>query len=109
MGQKEMCLESFNKETFNALVDGLINEGYVIDSRKVRDIPFSSTQIEHMDQEIFNQLCTRFKVKPEIQVGAAGNFFNSQGAFYILYDTSIHDYQSAQKELAKYVDALPEY
>lgn len=109
MKQKEMCLESFNSETFGVLVSGLTNEGYVIDGRKVQGVPFSSTQIEHMDQDIFAELCERFELNPEIEVETAGNFFSSQGAFYILYDTSVHDYQSAQKVLTNYVDTLPEY
>lgn len=107
--QKEMCLESFNSETFEVLVSGLKDEGYVIDGREVQDIQFTSTQIEHMDQGIFNELCRRFDISPVIEVKTVGNFFSSQGAFYILYDTSVYDYQSAMNVLTKYVDALSEY
>ncbi len=109
MDQKTMCLESFTKETFGALVHGLSSDGYVIDGREVLGIPFSSTQIEHMDQEILDQLCVRFDVNPGIEIASAGKFFSSQGAFYIIYDTSVHDYKSAQNILAKYVGGLPAY
>ena len=109
MNQREMCLESFTSETFGVLVSGLTNEGYVIDGREIQGIPFSSTQIEHMDQEIFDELCEQFEVNPAIKVETAGYLFCSQGAFYILYDTSVHDYQSAQKVLAQYIGTLPEY
>lgn len=108
MKQKEMCLTSFDEESFSSLVSGLMNESYVIDGREVRGITFSSTQIEHMDQEIFNKLCVRFHVESGVEVRTTGNFFSSQGAFYIIYDTSTYDYQSAQKVLAKFVDTLPE-
>ena len=107
MRQKEL-LESFDDELFYTLVSGLENEGYVVDGREVSGMAFSSTQIEHMNQEIFNELCARFKVNSDIEVRVTGNFFSSQGAFYILYDTNAHDYASAQKVLAKHVDALPE-
>ncbi|WP_156000878.1 hypothetical protein [Thioalkalivibrio sp. ALJT] len=109
MRQQKMCLESFDGESFGALVSGLENEGYVIDGREVRGITFSSTQIEHINQDIFNQLCARFQVNAEVEVGVAGKFFSSQGAFYILYDTSIHDHAGAQKVLEKYVDTLAEF
>mgnify|MGYP001314938721 CR=1 FL=1 len=60
--QRQACLESFTKETFNALVFGLLDEGYIIDGRKTQEISFSSTQIEHLDQDVFNELCKNSKL-----------------------------------------------
>lgn len=107
MDQRKMCLESFTRESFHALLNGLRNEGYVIDGREVLGIRFSSTQIERLDQEVFDQLCDLFGVDSELRVLSTGKFFDSQGAFYIMYDTNCHDYESAQRILAKYVDDLP--
>lgn len=107
MDQRKMCLESFTRASFHALLKGLRDKGYVIDGQKVLEIPFSSMQIERLDQEMFDQLCDLFGVDCELRVRSTGKFFDSQGAFYIVYDTSCHDYESAQRILAKYVDGLP--
>ena len=107
MNQKQMCLESFTQASFDALLAGLTNEGYVIDGREVLGVPFSSTQIEHLNQQVFDTLCDLFEVNPQLEIRSAGKYFYSQGAFYIVYDKNSYEYESAQQILTKYVNSLP--
>lgn len=107
MNQRKMCFGSFNKRNFQALLYGLSMDGYVIDGRKTLGITFSTTQIEHINQEIFDQLCAEFGFNIHFYISKAGNFFPVQGAFYIVFDKEILDYKCAQDVLTTYVNSLP--
>lgn len=106
MDKRKICLGSFSKETFDVLVHGLTREGYVIDGRKVLGLSFSSTQIEHLDQEVFDQLCNLFGRESDLKLESGGNYAPSQGATYIIYDASVHNHCSASQILENYVNKL---
>ena len=83
-------------------------EGYVIDGKESRGISFSSTQIEHINQEIFDQLCSAFGFDVDFCISTAGDFFTGQGALYIVYDGEVHDYKTAKVILQNYANSHPE-
>jgi hypothetical protein len=104
MHQDQMCFDSFNESNFKALIAGLINNGYVIDGEDVEGVTFSSTQIEHLDQEMLGQLCDKFNISEDIKVSTSGGYSNTQGALYIIYNTSIVDYVLAESILQKHLN-----
>jgi len=106
MDQLKMCFDSYNRHNFQSLLYGLSMDGYVIDGRESYGITYSSTQIEHLNQEIFNQLCSLFGFDVDFRILKTGNYFSDQGALYIVYDQEVYDYKDAQAILLNYANSL---
>jgi len=103
MNLQEEYFNSFTKLSFNILIRCLEEQGFVIDSKEEYGISFSTVQIEHMNEDMFNNLCNKFNITTEIKFSKTGYFYSECGAYSIIFDENIYDYKSARQELDKYV------
>lgn len=103
MNYKEEYFNTFNKNDFEVIVRTLETQGYVIDGKEEEGVSFSSNQIEHMSQEMFNKLCAKFKILCDIKVSKTGHFYSDNGAFYIVYNEKFYKYEEARRIMDKYI------
>lgn len=95
-------LDSFDEISFNKLITCLETKGYVTDAKDEDSISFSSVQIENLDQESFSTLCAKFNINSKINIFVIGDFDDSFGASYLVYNTNILEYEDAKKILKHY-------
>jgi hypothetical protein len=108
MNLNEEYFNSFSHKDFELLIEILETQGYVIDGKEEQGISYSSTQIEHMTQDMFNRLCQKFDISNELNVSAVGNFYQSEGAVYVLFDSKKYEYKEIKIILDSYVNSLSE-
>lgn len=61
-----------------------------------------------MSQDMFDRLCSKFGIEYDIEIFTTGYFYQTQGAFYIVFDTNDFTIEEARKVMDKYVDSLEE-
>ncbi len=103
MNLQEEYFNSFTQSDFEILVKCLEGQGFVIDSKEEYGIGFSTVQIEHITEDMFNKLCNKFNLTTEITFSKTGRYYQKAGAYSIIFDADVYDYESARKELDKYV------
>lgn len=108
MNLNEEYFNSFSHKDFELLIEILETQGYVIDGKEEQGISYSSTQIEHMTQDMFNRLCQKFDISNELNVSVVGNFYQSEGAVYVLFDSKKYEYKEIKIILDSYVNSLSE-
>jgi hypothetical protein len=106
MNLKEEYFNSFSKNDFEVLVRTLESQGYVIDGKKEEGLPFSSVQIEHMSQDMYNRLCTKYNISSDIEVSTTGHYYPEHGAYYIVFNEEFYDYNQAKNIMDKYINTL---
>lgn len=106
MNLKEEYFNSFSKNAFEVLVRALETQGYVIDGKEEEGLPFSSVQIEHMSQDMFNRLCSKHNISSNIEVSTTGYFYPEHGAFYIVFNNKFYNYDEARNIMDNYIKTL---
>jgi len=106
MNLKEEYFNSFSKNDFKVLVRALETQGYVIDGKEEEGLPFSSVQIEHMSQDMFDRLCTKHNISSNIEVSTTGHFYPEHGAYYVVFNEEFYDYNQARNIMDKYISTL---
>lgn len=106
MNLNEEYFNSFSKNDFEVLVRTLETQGYVIDGKEEEGLPFSSNQIEHMSQDMFDRLCAKHNISSDIEVSTTGHFYAEHGAYYIVYNEELYDYNQARNIMDKYISTL---
>lgn len=106
LSYKEQYFNSFDESSFKIMVDCLQNQGYVIDIKEENNIMFSSVQVEHMTQNMFDKLSNKFMINININVFPIGDFYENSGACYMVYNTDIYEYEDAKKVLDLYVSQI---
>lgn len=106
MNLEEKYFNSFSKNDFEVLVITLESQGYVIDGKEEKGLPFSSVQIEHMTQDMYNRLCTKYNISSDIKVSTIGHFYPEDGAYYIVFNKEFYDYNQARNIMDTYISTL---
>ena len=106
MDLEEKYFNSFTENDFEILVRTLETQGYVIDGKEEEGLSYSSVQIEHMSQNMFNRLCTKFNISSKINIFCIGHFYPTEGAFYIVYNKEIYELEEAKKIMDIYISTL---
>lgn len=91
----EEYFNSFDDHDFRRLVTLLETKGYVIDTKD----GFSSVQIKHMTEDMFDQLCKKFEIKADITYSKTGGYYPTEGGYSMLFNSNIVDYAEAKKIL----------
>lgn len=102
----EEYFNSFSKNDFEVLMRTLESDGYIIDGKEEEGLTFSSVQIEHMLQDMYNQLCVKYNISSNIEVSTTGHYYPEHGAYYILFNEEFYDYNQARDILDKYINTL---
>lgn len=108
MTTNEQVLKNFNdKESFMVFVETLENQGYVIDGKEESGLSFSSTQIEHINQKVYDILCNTHEIASYIDnLHVTGSFYQEHGAYYIAFDGDRYEFESAKQLLNEYIRIL---
>lgn len=103
MDLKEEYFNSFSKKDFEILLNCLNTQGYVIDGKDENGITFSSVQIEHMSQNMFDKLCLKYSFESNIIISTTGNYYPEEGAYYIVFNEEYYEYSEAKIIMDNYV------
>jgi len=106
MNLKEEYFKSFRKNDFEILFKTLNTQGYIIDGKEEEGLSFSSVQIEHMSQDMFDRLCIKYNFPSNVKVSVVGHFYPEHGAYYIVFNKEFYDYNEAKNIMDKYISSL---
>lgn len=103
----EQAFKSFSrKEVFVNFINIIEAQGYVVDGKKENGLSFSSTQVEHMTQELYDSLCDLHEIENNINIHKTGHFYPEHGAYYIAFDGDRYEFKSARKVMDRYISTL---
>ena len=88
--------EIFNENSTSELAESLEEFGYVIDGI---NNTFSSTQLEFMNQEIFDELCEKYNIHHDFTISTIGGYSDTEGALYMVYNSDDISFEKARNIL----------
>ena len=99
MDDRNEIMQSFLPNVFKEIYNKLESKGYVTD---IEDT-IGSTQIEEIDQEMFDDLCGKFGLNVSMKIATVGGFYTGtserKGANYMIYNEESYTQEEAQKKL----------
>ena len=102
--------DSFNQEYFQAFIERLEEQGYIIDGQSEDGYSFSSTQLDNMTEEVFSALIDKFDINTDINhledISKIGCYHPENGGYSMIFNNKLIDYSTAKKILDEYTNSF---